>query len=228
MKIYIEKKDNKYHVYSPELNAINTNEGINYPFPDDLNTTDERAEYAIDDFNSGLSDFIEYYYYECKGSKEEIFNLFGTIEYIFDKPSFFNRYLDNPTVYGEDENHNYKKKEPLEDHKIFSEERLYISKVDNSISNVNDAPANKEASVFYEKNITIIGNPFNKSFNTVLSKIHEVGAISKTLIKANTDFIISLKDKSLSDNYIKKIDQYNSSGSNIKILTETEFLKMVK
>jgi hypothetical protein len=242
MKIYVEKKGNKYHVYSPDLNAVNINEKINYPFPNDLEATDEQAEYAIDNFNSGLSDFIEYYYFECKGSKDKIFDLFRTIEYIFDMPSVFNRYLDNSIVYGEDENDDYDKNErknkpsdiasrktQLEDYKVFNKDRLYISKVDSSISNfpiTEDMP--NEVGVFYEKNIAVIGNPFTKSFNTVLKKIQEVKAISQTRIKENTDFVISLKGKPLSDIYIKKIDQYNATGASIKIIAESEFLAMIK
>lgn len=214
MKIYVSKIKEGFKVHCPELQILKNE----IHFIDNIETIDsESVANALCEFNDCiLREFIEYYFLECKPTKEEISSLFNnfTFEYVFDNASFKNHYLDNPTVYGLDDDdtgdistENKTKKE---------------SEKPNSINNTSVDSRFRDKKIFV--NIPLFGKT-TVSFSTVFDKLKGVEAKQQTSINKDTNIAVFMGKKEPPADQLKKIEKLNNDGANIEILSEIEFVK---
>jgi DNA polymerase-3 subunit epsilon len=82
-----------------------------------------------------------------------------------------------------------------------------------------------ENSPFYGKKVVFTGVLHNIERHSAAAIVQNMGADVDTEISKKTDFVIMGTDPGPSK--LNKIVQYNNEGSNIKIIYETEFLKMI-
>jgi DNA polymerase-3 subunit epsilon len=79
---------------------------------------------------------------------------------------------------------------------------------------------------FYSKKVVFTGVLQTITRENAAKKIQELGADIDTGVNKRTDFVIV--GHGAGPSKLKKIQDYNSSGSNIKIIREDEFLTMIK
>ena len=216
MKIYILKTQEGFKVHCPELQMLKNE--INYY--DDIEAFDiDSAEDALCEFNdSVLKDFIEYYFLEHKPKKEEISPLFNnfSFEYIFDKASFKNYYLENPIVYGEDEEDSLKSTNK----KNTSKTNGTSSKPKKTITSNNGYFTNKKIFV----DIPLFGKTI-VPFKIIYNKLKEEQAMQQKSINKDTEFVVFMGKKQPANFLLKKIKQLNDNGANIEIMDEREFIE---
>lgn len=217
MKIYVTKTNDGFKVHCPELQLLKNE--ISYY--DDIEATDEdSAESALYEFNDSiLKDFIEYYFLEHKPKKEEVSPLFNnlTFEYIFDKASFKNYYLENPVVYGDDEDEDKSDKKSTPKVKKFEFNFSFPPKK-KTISNKH----------FTGKKIFVSVPLFGKTivpFSVIFNKLKEIGAIQQKSLNKDTEIVVFMGKKQPADFLLKKIKQLNENGANIVIIDEKEFIE---
>lgn len=79
---------------------------------------------------------------------------------------------------------------------------------------------------FYSKKVVFTGVLQTITREDAAKKIQELGADIDTGVNKKTDFVIV--GHGAGPSKLKKIQDFNSSGSNIKIIREDEFLTMIK
>ena len=180
----------------------------------------ESAIDAIEDFKIELEEFIEYYFYEHKGTPEGLPDCLN-IEYIFDEDSFYNRFLADPNVYGTED----KKVNPF---RAKSTSQTKIEDVEVKVS--NDIVKQPKTS-FYDdiKDKECVIAHYSLSFKDgmkLITKIAQLGARPKNKITPSTSFVVIGDKKPISKKDQDKIDELNAVGANIAILPATDFLYM--
>ena len=79
---------------------------------------------------------------------------------------------------------------------------------------------------FFHKKVVFTGVLQTMSRENAACLVQEMGADIDTSINKKTDFVIV--GQGAGPSKLKKIDEFNSSGSSIKTLTEVEFLSKIE
>lgn len=210
MKIYIDKVNSViYLALSPEINdLVISDERIIGRYAEGIEGKGRSVGAAIADFNSAFRVFIEYYI-EVTGDIPE-FLKDKKVEYCFDDDAFSNYYL----------NEQKKKKHPMPDFLFAGHEKLSGDILEQNLENAD--PNNP----FYDKKVVFTGVLNNLSREDAAAKVKAMGADINTSISSLTNFVIVGEDAGRVK--MKKIEMLNTDGAEIKIITEPEFLEMIK
>lgn len=219
MKVFVQKKGQTYRAYSPELECIRN--AIFYSSSLDISGAESAID-AIEDFKFELEEFIEYYFYEHKGTPEGLPDCLN-IEYIFDEDSFYNRFLADPSVWGTEG----KKVNPF---RAKSASKTNIEEVEAKAGN-DIGIVNPPKTSFYDemKDKECVIAHYSLSFKDgmkLINKIAQLGARPKNKIAPSTSFVVIGDKKPINKKDQDKIDELNAAGANITILPATDFLYM--
>uniref|UniRef100_UPI003FD814B9 BRCT domain-containing protein n=1 Tax=Alistipes putredinis TaxID=28117 RepID=UPI003FD814B9 len=222
MKIYIEKIGKSFRVHSPELQQIK--ESIF--FVDNIECKSGNVSDALSDFNEFiLREFIEFFVNEHGGNLTDL-PYYRNVEYIFDSDSFENYYLADPTVYTKERHPKTPKRNrnPFYE-KILSGEIVVEEKLsgDSLVPDLEHADPN---SPFYDKKVVFTGVLESISRSEAAEIVKAMGADINNSISSLTDYVIVGADAGPSK--LKKIEDCNAKGANIRVIFESEFLKMIK
>lgn len=231
MNVKISNKQGVYSAFCIDLvEIIEAESYLKRQYGNGECSDNNSAEYALDEFNYMLRDIIGWYRYEVKKMPEILCNV-DSFVLQFDKVSYNSFFYDHPDIerHYNDElaavNTKKKKKDKIDSEKY---KDLFFSGHDKLTGDIlkQDLSSANPDNPFYDKRIVFTGVMNAISRNDAAARAKKMGADINTSISKITDIVIVGMNAGPSK--LKKIEEYNNAGANIRIIEESEFLELIK
>lgn len=230
MIVKISKKGNVYTAFAAELvDIIAADSYLQQQYGTGECTDNDGAEFALDDFHNMLRDIIGWYKYEAK-EMPEILHDSDNFTIQFDAASYMNCYYDHADTetYRIDETPEIDIKVKKKNTARADRYKAIFFPGHEKLSGDILVPDLKKAdrkSPFYNKKVVFTGVLETVSRGDAAEIVKSMGADINTTISGSTDYVIMGANAGPAK--MKKIEDCNKMGANIRIVYEPEFLEMI-